>query len=325
MPVDLNTIWMVLAVLLASYSIVGNDSIQTLGTFLSSNSHRPWWVLWIFAGLIMTGVLFYGYFALGDVSYERLARFPWPEGGITWIYVLPPLVLLILTRLSIPVSTTFLVLTIFTLTLGDMGSMLTKSLLGYAVAAVTGFLVFRFVVKRATEYFARTRNDPIPGYWVVLQWCSTGFLWSQWIIQDIANIFVFFPRDLSVPTFLFGVFALLALQGWLFRQKGGPIQRIVRSKTGVTDVRSATIIDFIYGVILFIFKEMSNIPMSTTWVFLGLLAGREVGLALYLSGTDMKTTLRTVVMDAGKATFGLFMSVALALGLPWLAMKFAGA
>lgn len=31
--------------LMAAYSIVANDAIQTLGTFLSSNSHRPWWVL----------------------------------------------------------------------------------------------------------------------------------------------------------------------------------------------------------------------------------------------------------------------------------------
>ena len=39
---------MIVGFLLTSYSIVGNDAIQTLGTFLSSNDHRPWWVLWLF-------------------------------------------------------------------------------------------------------------------------------------------------------------------------------------------------------------------------------------------------------------------------------------
>ena len=34
---------MVVGFVLASYSIVGNDAIQTLGTLLSSNAHRPWW------------------------------------------------------------------------------------------------------------------------------------------------------------------------------------------------------------------------------------------------------------------------------------------
>ena len=40
---------MVAGFVLASYSIVGNDAIQTLGTLLSSNAHRPWWLLWLFA------------------------------------------------------------------------------------------------------------------------------------------------------------------------------------------------------------------------------------------------------------------------------------
>jgi hypothetical protein len=31
--------------LFAAYSIVANDAIQTLGTFLSSNAKRPWWML----------------------------------------------------------------------------------------------------------------------------------------------------------------------------------------------------------------------------------------------------------------------------------------
>ena len=36
---------------LAAYSVVGNDSIQTLGTFLTSNEDKPWWVLWLLPGV----------------------------------------------------------------------------------------------------------------------------------------------------------------------------------------------------------------------------------------------------------------------------------
>ncbi|MCA9682528.1 MAG: hypothetical protein KC457_10060, partial [Myxococcales bacterium] len=46
------------------------------------------------------------------------------------------------------------------------------------------------------------------------------------------------------------------------------------------DVRHATMIDFTYALILWVFKTMSNIPMSTTWVFVGLLAGRELAMAM---------------------------------------------
>ena len=57
------------------------------------------------------------------------------------------------------------------------------------------------------------------------------------------------------------------------RQK---IQEVVDEKADVVDVRMATIIDLLYAVILYVFKVVSQVPMSTTWVFVGLLAGREL-------------------------------------------------
>lgn len=310
-------IYMVVGFLLAAYAVVANDSIQTLGTFLSSNAHRPWWVLWLFASGVLCAVLAFGWFTYdGDVSYGRLVNFPVPEGGISWIHVIPPVALLILTRVGVPVSTTFLVLTVFTIS--NLQAMLMKSMLGYLVAFVAAIVLFRFVFHRATEYFHRTRKQSIPGYWVLLQWSSTGFLWSQWLIQDLANIFVYLPRQLSIQWLAFGVIALIAMQGYIFYTFGGVIQKIVLSKTGTTDIRAATIIDFIYGIVLLVFKEISDIPMSTTWVFLGLLAGREFALSTYLAATDFRRTLRVVSTDALKALSGLIVSVILALALPYL-------
>ncbi|MCY4255680.1 MAG: hypothetical protein OXE51_06120 [Gammaproteobacteria bacterium] len=308
---------MVAGFLLAAYAVVANDSIQTLGTFLASNSHRPWWALWLFASGILAAVLAYGwFFHSGDVSYGRLEKFPVPEGGISWIHALPPLALLILTRAGVPVSTTFMVLTVFTIS--NLQAMLAKSLLGYLVAFVAAIVLFRLVFRRATEYFHRIKGAGIPRYWVVLQWSSTAFLWSQWLIQDLANIFVYLPRQLSVSWLLFGVVALVAMQGYIFYTFGGVIQKIVLSKTDTTDIRAATIIDFIYGLVLLLFKEISNIPMSTTWVFLGLLAGREFALSMYLADTGFRRSLRIVLMDALKALSGLIVSVILALALPYL-------
>ena len=124
---------------------------------------------------------------------------------------------------------------------------------------------------------------------------------------------------------LFGIVALVAMQGYIFHQFGGEIQKIVTSKTDTTDVRAATIIDFIYGMVLLAFKEnvfgieaFENMPMSTTWVFLGVLAGREFALSVYLADTSPRGTARKVISDAGKALSGLVVSVLLAFGLPWL-------
>ncbi|AFT68792.1 hypothetical protein B5T_00507 [Alloalcanivorax dieselolei B5] len=310
-------ILMVAGFLLAAYSIVANDAIQTLGTFISSNHHRPWWLLWAFASTILVIVLLYGWFSHGgDPAYGRLAKFPMPEQGITWLYVIPPLAILILTRYGIPVSTTFLVLSVFAA--GNVQSMLSKSGLGYAVAFIVALFTYRFVIRHLTEYFDRTYGKPVPSYWVALQWASTGFLWSQWLIQDLANIYAYLPRELDGLQFFLSLVVLLVLHAWIFKTAGGTIQRIVTTKTGTVDIRAATIIDFIYAIILFVFKEMSSIPMSTTWVFLGLLAGREFAISMHMFTPSTRETARVVMSDAMKAMLGLAISLLLAFGLPVL-------
>ena len=162
---------MIVGFLLGSYSIVGNDAIQTLGTFLSSNSNRPWWVLWLFAGSIMTVV---------------------------------PIVV------------------------------------------------------------------------------------------------------------------MLALYAIIFYSHGGAIQKVVLTKTNTTDIRSATFVDLIYGIVLFLFKEVSHIPMSTTWVFVGLLAGREIAMVWNAGHRSRQEVSRLLLSDFAKITAGLVVSVALALLLPKL-------
>lgn len=116
---------------------------------------------------------------------------------------------------------------------------------------------------------------------------------------------------------IFAVVTFVALLGVIFYHSGGAIQRIVTSKTGTRDIRAATIIDFIYALVLLVFKEWSNMPMSTTWVFLGLLAGREFAIAMHMFNPSVHDTAKIVRSDAAKAGLGLAISVLLALGLPW--------
>ena len=313
---------MIVGFLLGAYSIVGNDAIQTLGTFLSSNSHRPWWVLWLFAGSIITVVLVYGWVAhSGDVSYGRLEAIPVPE-HFSWIYCVPPFVLLLLTRWGIPVSTTFLTLTIFAPK--ALESMLLKSLLGYATAFVVAIVVYKLVTRGLESRFNRTEGPTSP-WWVVAQWCSTGFLWSQWLIQDLANIYVFLPRDpvsrtpdIAVGWFIVSIAVILGLLAFIFYNHGGTIQKVVLTKTNTTDIRSATFVDLIYGIVLFVFKELSHIPMSTTWVFVGLLAGREIAIAWNERHRSRQEVSRLVLSDFAKVLAGLVVSVTLALLLPKL-------
>lgn len=393
---------MILGFALASYSVVGNDVIQTLGTFISSNSKRKWHVLWMYIGGIFLVVATYAWFQLkGDIAYGRLDKIPFPTNNYHWWLALPPVILVVITRFGIPVSTTFLILSVFSSK--NIPKMVEKSLLGYLTAFTVAAVLYLLISKRLEKYFINTSDKyqvftqtssnqlllrsifnfmiavglgivvfqvisynhlienmfgeaayktyrlfvlknvlaalvVVPVYfwlyrqglstyteqqeeytsnnWMIAQWISTGFLWSQWIIQDMANIFVYLPRHgaLSATGYWLAIALLVGLLGLVLYQRGGGIQKIVTTKTNTFDIRSATIIDFTYGIVLFIFKEYSKIPMSTTWVFVGLLAGRELAITYQLARQEagsFRSVFIVVLKDLGKIFLGLIVSLLL--------------
>lgn len=311
--------------LFAAYAVVGNDALQTLGTFINSNSRLHWVWLFLFAAVILVVTFTYGWVINdGDPSYGRLMNTKkYPAIDIEWYHTLPPLVLLVITRFGVPVSTSFMVLTVFA-SIGGLSSMLQKSLIGYGLAFAVGLGVFLVLSQTLEKYFFKTKDSQHHPVWVAGQWMTTGYLWSVWLIQDFANIFVFLPRDLSALESFAAMGSIVLLLAYTFASKGGPVQRILKTKTAVTDIRSATIIDFIYASLLFYFKELNNIPMSTTFVFLGLIAGREYGFAILSRTVSIMRTCQIALSDVAKAYIGLVLSIDMAVGLPFLAKGLAG-
>ena len=300
--------------MLAGYAVVANDSIQTIGTFLASNHQRPWWVLWLFIGGLFLATVTYSWFAYsGDVSHARLSAKGFSEAptSFSFLQIAAPIFLLVLTRLRMPVSTTFLMLSCFALDRSGIDAVLLKSVSGYGVAFIVAILVWML----ATRLMDRAFKGEASPIWVPLQWVSTGFLWVNWVIQDAANVAVFLPRQLSAVEFIaFAGFIFLGL-GALFFMRGDRIQQIVEEKTDVLDIRWATVIDFIYALILFGFKQYSTIPMSTTWVFIGLLAGREFGMGIARAGKAgwSRKSFGLMGKDLRNAIIGLIVSIIIAL------------
>lgn len=319
------TIFAAIGFLFAAYAVVGNDALQTLGTFIASNSRIHWFWLFLFAAVILVLTFTYGWVINdGDPSYGRLANAKkYPAVEVQWYHTLPPLVLLIITRFGVPVSTSFMVLTVFA-SIGGLSSMLQKSLIGYGLAFASGLVVFLIASVTLEKFFRKTEHQQHHPIWVLLQWMTTAYLWSVWLIQDFANIFVFLPRELSALEGFTAMLAIVALLAYTFANSGGPVQKVLRSKTAVTDIRSATIIDFMFASLLFYFKELNNIPMSTTFVFLGLIAGREYGFALTQKAVSFFQTSKSVLSDISKAYIGLVLSIDMAVFLPWLARGLAG-
>ncbi len=306
--------------LFAAYAAVSNDSIQSLGTFIESNKDKKWWVLWLFTGAIFLAVVTFSWFYFdGDVTYQRLldgdgqTKYPHPE-KFNFFQVVAPLVLIILTRLKMPVSTTFLLLSVFSADSSGITSVVWKSWSGYIIAFILSFLIWYLSYNFIRKHFASRKTHFL---WTVVQWTVSGTLWGVWVMQDGANIAVFLPRQQTGWEFIIFAATIFVGLGLLYYLRGDKIQEVVSEKIRISDVRAATLVDFSYVILLVYKLFISTVPLSTTWVFLGIIGGREIAVSLIRRKNGSKHKVKALKMvgkDFSYAMIGLAISVILASG-----------
>ena len=145
----LSMVYCAVGFLLAAFAVIGNDSAQTLGTFISSNKKKTdWRLMWAFTSVILGATLMYGW-AQGDIAFGRLNKIPLPE-QFQWYHALAPMLLLGLTRFGVPVSTTLLTLSAFSSGL-VLEKIIMKSALGYGVAAVAAYAIWMVLTRFLDE------------------------------------------------------------------------------------------------------------------------------------------------------------------------------
>ena len=314
---EMTLIYTVIGFGLAGYSVIGNDSIQTLGTFIASKQKWfKWYVLASAASFVMILALAWGWYSYnGDISYGRLTRIPYQE--IQWYHAVAPAILLVLTRVGIPVSTTFLVLSAFASTV-VLEKMLMKSVVGYGLAAMVAYVCWIGVSRFINEKFDEVKGDFWISFWRNSVWVTSGWLWWVWLSHDVANIAVYLPRQLSIELLIIVMAYFTILLFYIFYIQGGRIQTVVLEKTGTRYARSATIINVIYAAVLFYFKELNDLPMSTTWVFVGLLCGRELAIATMNKDYKLGYVFPLIGKDFLKMVFGLTVSVGIVLAIHYV-------
>jgi hypothetical protein len=119
--------------IIACYACITNDSIQTIGTFLASTRHVSWWIIWLYFGLTCVATIAYSYFMYnGDISFERLSSKGYDQDPTSYSYTqaCAPLILMTLTRLRIPASTSLLLLALFSSKTSAFLSVVQKSMTG---------------------------------------------------------------------------------------------------------------------------------------------------------------------------------------------------
>ena len=173
----LSNLYMITGFLISMYSCVSNDVIQTLGTYLTTSKKMPTWLIWAFTSAVLIVTISTGWLLNdGDMAFGRLERIPFPE-TFTLVHVLPPVILLFLTRYGIPVSTTFLILSIFSASdISVIGMILSKSIIGYFLALIVSIIVYTIIARPLERVFYYTADKKISKWWIAAKWASTAFL-----------------------------------------------------------------------------------------------------------------------------------------------------
>ena len=170
---ELTLIYTIIGFSLAAYSVVANDSVQTLGTFMASNQRFKWYWLATAASGVLAFTLIYGWNVNdGDITFGRLNKIPYQT--IQWYHAAAPLILVLLTRGGIPVSTTFLVLSAFASTV-VLEKVLMKSVVGYGLAAMVAYLVWLAVSYFINEKFDKVKENHRRA-WDIGKWSTSGIL-----------------------------------------------------------------------------------------------------------------------------------------------------
>ncbi len=342
--------WAALCFALAAYAVIGNDAVQTLMTYIHSNNDIPKKYLFTGVAAVLLTVIWYGFLTAGDITYGRLDAKWYADFDIQWYIAIFPLLLVFLTRFrGIPVSTSLLMLSIFSTTL-LFEKIVMKSALGYLVAFLAAFVMWcgvEYILKRVSkakktavvqlwwillqawiasaviitaikyallpllinllpgisfpeisnfqfilygsvillfiagvmyESQADDSSSRSSVFWRVAQTFTTWLLFATWLMHDMVNIAVFLPSDFGFYIMLIISALFIIGLAYTFSINGWPVGNVVTQKTSTNEIIAATMIDLVYFVILLIFKEWSNIPMSTTWVFIWLLAWRQFAI-----------------------------------------------
>ena len=87
---ELTLIYTIVGFALAGWSVIANDSVQTLGTFIASK--QKWFKWYTLAGAASAAMIvtisFGWWYYNGDISYGRLTQIPYQE--VQWYHAVAP-------------------------------------------------------------------------------------------------------------------------------------------------------------------------------------------------------------------------------------------
>jgi hypothetical protein len=150
---------------------------------MATNKGTDWWKLWLWVASVFVATSWYSWANYdGDISFGKLKKkgLGDPPDNFHYLQLTAPVILLILTRLRVPISTTFMILTSFLAKSKNLGKSISKSLTGYGLSFGLSLAVYLPLCPYFIAYGNKHRGNFSPAF-NVLQWGSTAVLWSFWL------------------------------------------------------------------------------------------------------------------------------------------------
>ena len=317
---DIGFAW-ITSILALSTSIT-NNSFQIFGTFFLINKKTSKMKMFLFIFGVFIVIILSSWFLFDkELHFGKLNSIPYDE-RLNIFYFLSPFVLIYLTHKKIPVSSTFLFTTLFS-SGAVLHTILTKTVHIYILSFMISFVLWKYIypffLNKFEKYFNfKFSESDNSNFWFIIQYLSTALLWFSWLFSNMSSALVFIPRQFDIKSllilFLFAGFIIYHL----IDNMGGDMQQLIKNKKNTDNIRSATMINIVYGLLIYIFQFSVNIPISTTWVFIGLIAGREMAITssqniLIVSNIVHKNSVKKVIFDLLHAVVGVIISLGFAM------------
>ena len=213
--------------------------------------------LFIFSVFVFV-ILLSWFFFHKELHFGKLNSIPY-DSNINIFHFMSPFLLMYLTSKKVPVSSTLLFATSFS-SASILHTILTKTIQIDRFSFLIGFILWKYIyfllIKKFEKYdwwtrFFEANNDT---FWLIMQYVSTALLWLSWLFSNLSSVLIFIPREFDVKSLIIlFIFAALIIF-YLIDNMGGEMQQLIKNKKNTNNVKSATMINIVYGVLIYIFQ-----------------------------------------------------------------------
>ncbi len=300
--------WLVMTMIM--YNVMINNFIQTLGTFNISNKYTKKWKVFLYLVVIFVTYFVYTWLKYDGNIRKGSLRFIEYKDSFGYSILLLPMLLSLFNYFGIPVNLTFLSIPLFT----DgkiVKSMVVEAFINYFLAFIISFVFWNILYVKFKKFLRKKDNYQ---FWRIIEYISIGILWYCWLNTCVSSFMVFLPPKLYLEhLILLLIIGSIVISIVTILRPEDKMEQIVEEKTDVKNIMSSVLFNILHSVVLLTLKLNSKVPIATSWIFIGLLDGRELGIttrkANNFSDPKYKLCLEKISRDLYRNIIGIFISL----------------